>query len=67
VRDHIGNRLDLNFKDPGEHMLKNIERPSHLPPCPQTSRRSNVEFGTQLFAPERQKPLIAVLPFANIP
>jgi adenylate cyclase len=30
VRDHIGNRLDLNFEDMGEHMLKNIDRPVRI-------------------------------------
>ena len=27
VRDHIGNRLDVEFEDIGDHTLKNIERP----------------------------------------
>jgi adenylate cyclase len=30
VRDHIGNRLDLQFKDMGNQTLKNIERPVHV-------------------------------------
>ena len=67
VRDHIGNRLDLNFEDMGEHMLKNIDRPVRIyrvaltPPSDPTWNSAPASS-----QPERQKPSIAVLPFANM-
>ncbi|CAN5540264.1 hypothetical protein BH10PSE7_BH10PSE7_40120 [soil metagenome] len=62
VRDHIGNKLDLVFKDMGEQTLKNIERPVRV---------YNIELGTPPQIPKaepaaRDKPSIAVLPFNNM-
>ena len=62
VRDHLGNRLDVQFHDTGEHKLKNIENPvrifqARLDPAP--------AFGQPVLAlPD--KPSIAVLPFQNM-
>src|SRR5437868_6072711 len=30
VRDHVGNRLDLQFEDQGEQQLKNIDKPTRV-------------------------------------
>ncbi|MFB9983865.1 tetratricopeptide repeat protein [Mesorhizobium kowhaii] len=62
VRDHLGNRLDLQFDDIGEQMLKNIERPV---------RAYTVRLGGPAAAPISQpslsdKPSIALLPFVNM-
>src|ERR1700757_451522 len=61
VRDQIGNRLDIAFKDYGEKKLKNIDRPVRV-------------YGIALSGPasrsgrEREdiKPSVAVLPFTNM-
>jgi adenylate cyclase len=60
VRDHVGNRLDLDFEDRGEQNLKNIERPIRV---------YNVLLGTPEaeMSPTRDaRPSIAVLPFTNM-
>jgi adenylate cyclase len=61
VRDQIGNRLELALEDRGELQLKNIEKPIRV-------------YNILLEEPEadampsakREKPTIAVLPFANM-
>ena len=69
VRDHIGDRLDVEFHDLGEQALKNIARPVRVyrvrlatderaPPTAPT------ETTPALALPD--KPSIAVLPFANM-
>ncbi len=60
VRDHVGNRLDLNFEDRGEQQLKNIDKPTRVYNVvlePETTR---------LTAAEEKRPSIAVLPFTNM-
>jgi adenylate cyclase len=61
VRDHVGNRLGLNFEDRGEQNLKNIEKPIHvysvLLEDPGFSATTSMED---------QRPSIAVLPFNNM-
>ncbi|ASY66471.1 Adenylate cyclase (plasmid) [Sinorhizobium sojae CCBAU 05684] len=69
VRDNVGNRLDLQFEDMGEHTLKNIDRPVRaygislgFPPAART-----IGSGADTQEPwEIEKPSIAVLPFNNI-
>jgi adenylate cyclase len=64
VRDHIGNRLELSFEDLGQQTLKNIEHPVRVygvafagsPVRPLPSKPSAA----------KDKPSIAVLPFANL-
>src|SRR5436190_1347454 len=62
ARDHIGNKLPLDFDDIGEQQVKNLAQPIRVyriraeAPTPQP--------GTALPLPD--KPSIAVLPFQNI-
>ena len=69
VRDKVGNRLDLQFENMGEQMLKNIDRPvcaySVSLDLPSALRTIGSDAGPQ----ERweiEKPSIAVLPFNNM-
>ena len=60
VRDHVGNRLALQFEDRGEQNLKNIEKPVRV---------YNVlleQPGGEMAANKRDRPSIAVLPFNNM-
>ena len=61
VRDHVGNRLDLQFEDRGEQKLKNIEKAIRvydvLLETPSVEKFSVVK---------KDRPSIAVLPFNNI-
>ena len=62
VRDHLGNRLELQFEDLGEHRLKNIAMPIRA------YEARIVAFGgssTPNLA-TTTKPSIAVLPFTNM-
>ena len=47
VRDHIGNRLDLDFEDIGEQALKNIDRPVRV---------YRVDLTCQPSQPDRPRP-----------
>ena len=68
VRDHIGNRLDLAFEDMGEQTLKNIERPvrvySVMFAAPSATKSPPMR--AEPVASAKEKPSVAVLPFANI-
>ena len=65
VRDHVGNKLDLIFRDKGDQLLKNIEHPIRVYDVvlePGAAREANAAgsmFGSD-------KPSIAVLPFTNM-
>ena len=65
VRDHVGNRLDLIFRDKGDQRLKNIEQPVRVydvvlePDAAREASGGGALFGTD-------KPSIAVLPFTNM-
>jgi adenylate cyclase len=61
VRDHVGNRLGLNFEDLGEQNLKNIEKPIHVYSV--LLKDSGVSATTFM---KDQRPSIAVLPFNNM-
>jgi adenylate cyclase len=67
VRDHVGNRLDLAFKDMGEQTLKNIERPIRVYKVsldgPAVRRTSDAPPAAHQ---QLEKPSIAVLPFNNM-
>jgi adenylate cyclase len=61
VRDHVGNRLTLQFEDRGQHNLKNIERPIRVYNVlvePPSDALTN--------AKKDDCPSIAVLPFNNM-
>ena len=63
VRDHIGNKLDLIFRDKGDQRLKNIENAIRVYDVvlePEPARVAN-EAGSL-----SDKPSIAVLPFTNM-
>jgi adenylate cyclase len=62
VRDHLGNRLDLQFDDLGEHRLKNIETPIRA----YAARAETAAGSTGPNPPATTKPSIAVLPFDNM-
>jgi TolB-like protein/class 3 adenylate cyclase len=69
VRDHIGDRLDIEFDDLGEQALKNIARPVRvygvrLTTAEKTSEVVPTENPPVLALPD--KPSIAVLPFQNM-
>lgn len=61
VKDHLGNKLELQFEDLGERVLKNIERPVRV---------YSLELDkTPVAKPELplpDRPSIAVLPFQNM-
>jgi adenylate cyclase len=63
VRDHVGNKLDLIFRDKGEQQLKNIAQPIRVYDIvlePAAEKESTaIAVGTD-------KPSIAVLPFTNM-
>ena len=68
VRDHIGNRLDLQFQDLGDQVLKNIANPvraySIVPGS--SAAGSNGEDRPVERQRALDKPSIAVLPFDNM-
>jgi len=65
VRDHVGNRLGLNFEDMGERRLKNIERPIRVYTI-SVDAPSGRETSDAPSAHPEEKPSIAVLPFINM-
>jgi adenylate cyclase len=62
VRDHLGNRLDLQFDDLGEHRLKNIGMPVRA----YAIGVESVPRSASSIPPATTRPSIAVLPFDNI-
>src|SRR2546423_14346642 len=62
VRDHVGNRLSVNFEDRGEQQLKNIEKPVRV----YDVLLDEPEFSNAMPLPKKEKPSIAVLPFTNM-
>jgi adenylate cyclase len=68
VRDHIGNRLGLEFEDMGDQVLKNIDRPvrAYNILLAGQAARSSAKRPAQQQAVDRDKPSIAVMPFDNM-
>jgi adenylate cyclase len=67
ARDHVGTRLDLSFQDRGMFTLKNIEQPVRVYAI--SAKRAlplKVNEAALAAAREKQKPLVAVLPFTNM-
>jgi adenylate cyclase len=65
VRDHVGNKLDLIFRDKGDQLLKNIAHPIRVYDLvlePETAKEATAA-GAMCGA---DKPSIAVLPFINM-
>jgi adenylate cyclase len=64
VRDHVGNKLDLLFRDKGDQLLKNIADPVRVydvvlePGAPDAALDSPMMMS--------DKPSIAILPFTNM-
>jgi adenylate cyclase len=64
VRDHVGNKLDLLFRDKGDQLLKNIADPVRVydvvlePGAPDAALDSPMTMS--------DKPSIAILPFTNM-
>jgi adenylate cyclase len=66
VRDHVGNRLGLDFDDMGEQELKNIDRPVRLFSVALNGKGKPRAGAAAAASPEEAKPSIAVLPFTNM-
>ena len=64
VREHIGNKLDLEFQDRGEEQLKNIDRPVRVYDV--VLERPSAQTGASAGDLREDKPSIAVLPFTNM-
>jgi TolB-like protein/Tfp pilus assembly protein PilF len=62
VRDHLGNRLNLQFEDMGEQVLKNIQMPVRA----YNVLTKGIATATQPIAALADRPSIAVLPFQNM-
>lgn len=62
VRDHLGNRLNLQFEDMGEQVLKNIQMPVRA----YNVLTKGIATPTQPIAALADRPSIAVLPFQNM-
>lgn len=69
VRDHVGNKLEIEFLDQGEKTVKNIVQPLHVYFV--NFGKSNSSHDEHHPAPalphaRAEKPSVAILPFANI-
>jgi TolB-like protein len=62
--EHVENKLELDFKDLGEHKVKNIVKPVRVYQIITTDRSSDTVKTEPLELPD--KPSIAVLPFDNM-
>ncbi len=65
VRDQVGDRLDVEFEDLGEHSVKNISRPIRVFRVRMDSDRTPSVVSAPTEAAARV-PSIAVLPFVNM-
>ena len=67
VRNHVGNKLEIEFLDQGEKTVKNIAQPVHVYFVNMATPTSNAAPATGAkLAPRTDKPSVAVLPFANM-
>ena len=66
VRDHVGNRLDIDFEDCGELSLKNIEKPVHVFIVRLAEEDPFEAPAARAVPARRERPSVAVLPFANM-
>ena len=65
VREGLGNRVDVEFFDAGEHQVKNIDRPIRVFRWPSRQGPLPSTPATPALAPS-YRPSIAVLPFADM-
>jgi len=65
VRDQVGNRLDVEFEDRGNHELKNIDRPIRIFEVVDGST-AQPPGKAAAAAAIQDKPSIAILPFNNM-
>ncbi len=63
VRNHVGNRLDVEFVDRGEQNLKNIEKPTRVYSVLTGSAETDDVPAAMM---NEKRPSIAVLPFSNM-
>jgi TolB-like protein/class 3 adenylate cyclase/Tfp pilus assembly protein PilF len=70
VRDEVRDKLQFSFEDMGEHQVKNITRPVPIHRVRFDMPANEVDAAAltapRSARPPKQKPSIAVLPFANI-
>ena len=66
VREQIGNKLGLGFRDKGEHRVKNFERPVRVYIVDPTQGAPEDEAHGGAAPAPVDKPSIAVLPFTNM-
>ena len=65
VHESLGNRIDIEFSDTGEHEVKNISRPIRVFRWPASDISLNEVAPTAAIS-EADRPSIAVLPFDNM-
>jgi adenylate cyclase len=65
VRNHIGNKIDLEFLDQGERTVKNIVQPVHVF-FVNTGTPTNGAAPAAQAPPRSDKPSVAILPFSNM-
>jgi len=68
--EHVGNKLDLEYEDLGEHEVKNIKKPVQVyrvrPYTGTAAHRTEPAAIEEMAFPLPEKPSIAVLPFDNM-
>ena len=64
VHESLGNRINAEFCDAGEHEVKNIDRPIRVFSWPAVSEQSSNARAPK--TGQKSKPAIAVLPFNNM-
>jgi len=65
VRDHVGNKIDLIFRDKGDQRLKNIEQPVRVYDVVLEPEAAKAASSAGVM-PGADKPSVAVLPFNNM-
>lgn len=66
VREHVVNKLEVEFEDLGPQSLKNIERPVRVHRVTLEPKLDRAASVLDTIGPERPKPSVAVLPFVNM-
>ena len=66
VRENVGNRLEVQFDDMGEHQLKNIAQPVRVFEVASGKSSNETAANDEPIAEPADKPSIAVLPFNNM-
>ncbi len=66
VREQIGNRLPIAFRDGGEQTVKNIQQPIHVFHLAPAAGQGATAAPPSLAEADSSKPTIAVLPFVNM-